>query len=316
MMISIIVAAYNVEKYISKTIDSVLKQTCAKWELIVINDGSTDRTRDIVTSYLTNDKIKLVNQENHGLSFSRNVGIKMAKGNYLWFVDGDDYIESDAIEVLIKKVQDFKLPDIIYFNYNEIINGIKVRRNVSFFKNIYLTYNPSACFKIYNHNLFLKNGYKFSDTMYEDLELSTIMLLDNHIVCEIDDYLYNYVIHDSSFLHSKEFNKKKDDIYNVMNRIIIYQNESNKYLIEFIYIYHLLYSFSLNLLQYDAGIYKKRIYKSILIIKNDFANWRMNPYYRQMHFKDKIIINLLWYKILFIPKFLVKLKHLLKKYRK
>ena len=98
-LVSIIINVYNGEKYIAKCLESVLNQTYTHLEILIINDGSTDDTLKICQSY-TDNRIRIINQENMGLSLSRNVGIDNAHGDYLYFVDADDWIESDTIEYL------------------------------------------------------------------------------------------------------------------------------------------------------------------------------------------------------------------------
>ncbi|MBS5037337.1 MAG: glycosyltransferase family 2 protein [Fusobacterium sp.] len=96
---SVIIPCYNVEKYISKTIESVLNQTFNNFELILINDGSKDKTREILEFYEKQDKrIKVINKVNEGVSKTRNLGIELAKGEYLYFLDGDDCIENSLLE--------------------------------------------------------------------------------------------------------------------------------------------------------------------------------------------------------------------------
>lgn len=96
-LVSIIIPVYNVEDYIGECLNSVLRQSYKNLEIIVIDDGSTDNSREIVRQLSKSDqRITLIEQENHGVSFARNVGIKRAKGDYLMFVDGDDWLEKDA----------------------------------------------------------------------------------------------------------------------------------------------------------------------------------------------------------------------------
>ena len=93
---SIIVPCYNVEKYIEKTIKSILTQTFDDFELILVNDGSTDKTKNILDEYFQKDKrINVINKKNSGVSEARNEGIKIAVGKYIYFLDGDDYITND-----------------------------------------------------------------------------------------------------------------------------------------------------------------------------------------------------------------------------
>ena len=97
--ISVIIPVYNGEKYIQRCVDSVLNQTYSDIEIIVINDGSTDNTENILKSY---SNIVLINKENEGVSKARNTGLSLAKGDYVYFCDADDYLEKNAFEILIK----------------------------------------------------------------------------------------------------------------------------------------------------------------------------------------------------------------------
>ncbi|AVQ26780.1 glycosyltransferase family 2 protein [Fusobacterium ulcerans] len=114
---SIIVPCYNVEKYIEKTIKSILTQTFDDFELILVNDGSTDKTKNILDEYFQKDKrINVINKKNSGVSEARNEGIKIAVGKYIYFLDGDDYITNDFLSEtaeILKKEE----PDILFFSY-------------------------------------------------------------------------------------------------------------------------------------------------------------------------------------------------------
>lgn len=98
--VSVIVPAYNSKNYINACVDSLLAQTYPSVEIIVVNDGSTDETRDILLSY--GDKIRLIDQENQGVSTARNHGLSEATGDYLLFVDSDDFIDANYIEKMVK----------------------------------------------------------------------------------------------------------------------------------------------------------------------------------------------------------------------
>lgn len=102
VLISIIIPVYNVEDYLERCLDSIIHQSYKNIEIIVINDGSTDSSLKILEKYaLKNSRIIIVNQENKGLSGARNIGVEKAIGDYIWFVDGDDFIDNDACERLI-----------------------------------------------------------------------------------------------------------------------------------------------------------------------------------------------------------------------
>lgn len=100
-IVSIVMPAYNVEKYIAASIDSIIKQTYKNWELIIVNDGSTDTTPEIITAYAAIDsRIKIINQENKGVASARNAGLNHAKGKYISFLDSDDYYHPEYISLM------------------------------------------------------------------------------------------------------------------------------------------------------------------------------------------------------------------------
>ena len=108
MKVSVIIPVYNVENYIEKCLESVINQTIDEIEIIVVNDGSTDLSKERINKYLNKykDKIKYLEKENGGLSSARNYGMKFATGEYIAFLDGDDYIELDAYQKMYEKAKE------------------------------------------------------------------------------------------------------------------------------------------------------------------------------------------------------------------
>lgn len=120
-LISIIVPVYNAENLIKKTIDSVVEQTYINWELILINDGSKDNTESIIKTYIeNNNKIKYLYQDNLGPSAARNKGLEYVKGEYLTFVDADDFIDKKYLEKLYQPIKNNKKPDLVCAGYKEL----------------------------------------------------------------------------------------------------------------------------------------------------------------------------------------------------
>ena len=119
-VISVIVAIYNIEAYLEKCIDSIVNQSYSKLEIILVNDGSTDSSGAICQSYAEKDsRIKVTNKPNGGLSSARNTGLDCASGDYIAFVDGDDFLDQDMYEQMLKKLDEHQA-DIVECSYREI----------------------------------------------------------------------------------------------------------------------------------------------------------------------------------------------------
>lgn len=122
LKISVIVPVYNVEKYLKQCLDSIVNQTYKNLEIIIVNDGTKDNSMKIVEEYLQDKRIKVINKENGGLSSARNIGIKEATGDYISFIDSDDYISLNMYEDLVKNING---EDIIIFNYSRLDDKTK-----------------------------------------------------------------------------------------------------------------------------------------------------------------------------------------------
>ena len=110
MKLSIVIPVYNTEEYIRQCIDSVINIKNIETEIIAVNDGSTDRTKDILEEYTENDdRIKVITQENQGASAARNTGIKASTGDYIYFLDSDDWVDTVSFEKIIRQLEnDYK----------------------------------------------------------------------------------------------------------------------------------------------------------------------------------------------------------------
>lgn len=113
MKLSFVIPIFNIEKYLPKCLDSILSQEFSDYEIICVNDGSTDNSVKILEQY-AQDKIVIINKTNEGQGVARNVGLEKATGDYIWFVDGDDWIEENCLSNIVKEL-DAKGPDILIF---------------------------------------------------------------------------------------------------------------------------------------------------------------------------------------------------------
>lgn len=188
--ISVIVPIYNVEPYLKDCLDSLERQSFKDFEVIMINDGSTDNSAKIAAEYTKrNINFKLVNRKNGGLSAARNTGIEHATGKYIFFLDSDDYIKDNALIILYKKSEAENL-DIIHFVSDKLVNSENVhvwkiesgpRYNGSYpntysgieMLNLFAIYNdeahPSCCMVFIRRDLIIHNNLKFYEgIIHED----------------------------------------------------------------------------------------------------------------------------------------------------
>ena len=131
--ISVIIPVYNVEEYLEACLDSVICQTFTDIEVICVDDKSTDTSLDIINKYSQRDKrVKCIqNKQNHGLSFTRNVGIKAAKGEYIFFLDSDDEIVKDALEKLYK-IANAKNYQMVFFDFVNLYESEQLENSLSY----------------------------------------------------------------------------------------------------------------------------------------------------------------------------------------
>ena len=203
--VSIIVSAYNAEKNIEQCINSIENQTYKDIEIIIINDGSKDNTQKISENLKKIYKnIIVVNQENKGVSQSRNTGIDKATGEYIMFVDSDDFIEKNMIETILKnKENDLTISNYKrYYGKDKIINNIEIDEKIynkeEFLENFWNLYNTylinSPCFRIYRKDIIVLNEIKFNPKyeLGEDLIFNLEYLNYCNKICVINKYLYNY----------------------------------------------------------------------------------------------------------------------------
>lgn len=227
---SIIIPCYNVEKYISKTIDSVLSQIFDKFELILINDGSKDKTKEIIEVYEKQDKrIKVINKINEGVSKTRNLGIELAKGEYLYFLDGDDCIENNLLENANLTLKNKKI-DMFSFGY-DVKNELKFKSYSNqkyngqiFNSKEFLRYflkreiSQSICSFIIKKKVI--ENLKFNSKLItgEDLDFQMKLLLENDFKIFYDFSLYfHYMKRENSATTRKEIPFKNLETLDSLN---------------------------------------------------------------------------------------------------
>lgn len=254
-LISIIVPIYNVEDYLRECLDSIQKQTYPNFECIMINDGSTDNSKQIAEEYLVDSRFKLINQSNQGLSSARNTGIKHlnADSSFVSFVDSDDYIYPDFLETLIEHIEDDA--DIIEGMIECFHDEIKVD-NVShnFEKKILITKDDklgklafnelrvSVFPKLFRKSLLTEDFFP-KGWIFEDLAVVPELVSNSRKWIKLPNVIYGYRIRPSS-ITTKEFSEEKLDVFKIFEKYdLFFKDESDvtKLLVEKIKYLHLNY---------------------------------------------------------------------------
>lgn len=296
---SIIIPVYNIENYISKCINSILKQNYSNYEIIVVNDGSTDGSVDVVNK-IKSDKIKLVNKQNGGLSSARNEGLKYTTGDYIWFIDGDDYIEENSLGILKKYIEEKKY-DVISFRYNKEYPKTKILQIDNIDINDSKQYplvNTSACTKIFRSEFYIKNNFTFTEgRIYEDLSLIPFIMCKAQNVKFIEESLYNYIFRDNSIMNtSKKFKKNRDDKFFAIDTLYsLFKNEKinkeYKEELEYLTIKHLLLVYSTEIFPFKSSIYKQRCINVLEYLNKINPKWYKNKYLEKSAIATRIYVS-------------------------
>lgn len=224
-LISIIVPIYNVEKYIKKCINSIINQTYSNLEIILVDDGSLDACPQICDEYSKRDKrIRVLHKKNGGLSDARNAGLEIASGQYVGFVDSDDYIEIDMYELLLKSCiqHDVQIAICGRKTVKEdgtVINVSNVLENEIVFSPeeaisrllVWNNCDSAAWDKLYRRELFSDIRYPYGK-VHEDLNVTCRLFSRCKGIVQIPVAKYNYLIRDDSICR-RPFNDHRLDLY-------------------------------------------------------------------------------------------------------
>lgn len=293
-LVSIIVPVYNIEKYISKCIESVLSQTFKDWELILVDDGSTDNSGKICDEYaLKDNRIKVIHKENEGVTATRDKGVKEAQGEFLFFIDGDDYITDNALELLINKQKENDA-DLVKGNISQVHpdGEIITTMNYShepltitgedFIEYIIGKYFWCLAGTLVKKNL-LNNIFIPSITSGEDL-IYLLQIAYKSKTCHIfNEIIYYYVRHESSRTITDSKNKISTGrnmlyiSYNLQYLFHIYNfNVLNKYAIILLIVEHFNFIKDIS----KDTLSKEVINKSkLFVFKHYFLHFKMHLHF-------------------------------------
>jgi len=289
--VSIIVPVYNVEKYLSVCLDSLINQTFNEIEIICVNDGSTDNSLSILKQYQKKDeRIRIINQKNQGLSHSRNVALKYAKGDYILYVDSDDWLDLNTVKdsYQVAKMYDLDLLIFLLINYDESKDELY---EDGYYNNIWFPskYDDktfsfdeisqytfilacSAVSKLYKRDLLLKNNMKFPKGLYfEDNPFHCESLICSEKIRILRKHFYYRRRRNNSI--TSDADEKYFDTIPISNLVIDAFKKYDVYekYIELLLnrkIRYLIYCYNLILDQYKKD-YLKLIYNDFKKIKSD-----------------------------------------------
>jgi glycosyltransferase involved in cell wall biosynthesis len=261
MLISIIIPIYNSEKYLEECLNSVLNQTYKNIEVLLINDGSTDESKKICEEYCKKySNIKLINNINEGVSKARNKGLKLAKGEYVFFCDSDDIMHPRQLEKLSTNLKSTN-SELSVCSFSEFVNNVEFEKNKNFKLEEILNkdkmletiisdrkYSGFLWNKLFKLDIIKMKSHLFFDekiSINEDQIFILEYIIRIKKMCITDEKLYNYRQNPSSVLHKKFSDNKitailaREKIYNLCKKITINEkiNEKNWNILMQTYVY-------------------------------------------------------------------------------
>lgn len=303
IQLSIIIPVYNVEKYLRKCLDSVLDQDLSNYEVIIVNDGSTDGSESIINEYTDKygERIKAYKKENGGLSSARNYGVPYAQGEYICFLDSDDYVEKNHYRKMYDLAKndnaDLVVSDFEYVweNKNQpnlYKNGIEYV-NESLNKCMFLS--PLFSWnKMYRKKLFSDLGCKYPEGLwYEDIPVTLLYASNSKKISHLKEKGFNYLQRSTSIMGSSYSPKMKDifiefeNIYNDFkqkNLFNIYRDE-----LEYLFIEHFLIYGAFRFLRTDH--YKELMSEAFEFVDKHFPNYKNNKYLYTLGKKNNLFLK-------------------------
>lgn len=308
MRFSIIVPVYNVEDYLQLCIDSILANDCSDCEILLVDDGSTDKVSPRLcdeNAARHPDLIRVIHQENKGPGGARNTGLEAARGDYVFFVDSDDTIALNALKRLSEEI-DRTHADIYTFHMaSHDGTGPKTPMKVSICEGsvIRLADHPEALLsipaiwaRIWRRDLFTHMDIRFPDRVWigEDLRTTTKLLASASTIAMLSDTLYFYLVRPGSIMQSKNVMRNKDMITSIDETVKWFKEQGmyDSYQNELCYmaVDHLLLATTVRVLKTDHHSPLTRDIQEYVV--TTFPNYRKNPYVQSMSTMRKILLFL------------------------
>lgn len=303
MKLSIIVPMYNVENYIQQCLDSLVMQTCKDFEIIVVNDGSTDEGPKIVEKMVEQypHRIQLLHKRNGGLSDARNYAIPFATGEYITFLDSDDYVDVTLYEKMINLMDqgfDVVVTNIEYF-YEDgspswVMKGLSPWKCDSLAKQALLS-PMFAWNKMYKAKFFKEDGYQYPlNTWYEDIPVTVPIFASTELIGFLDETLIHYRQREGSIMSVTKSERLKE-IFGVMqlvrdemkslNCMELYFDE-----IEYLHIEHLRLYGMFRFIR--SPLFSELYDLAESTMRQEFPNWKRNKYIKNVGFKNRLFLRM------------------------
>lgn len=293
--VSIVVPVYNVEDYLEKCVDSIIGQTYQNLEIILVDDGSNDSSGVICDQLkLKYNRIQVVHKVNGGLSSARNSGMEVATGEYMLFIDSDDYIKENTVERCVEAALENQA-DLVVFDMEYLYDDgtVTFASGGSFTKGnmrenpdlIYI--NNSACNKMIHRSL-LKN-FSFPIGMwYEDLASIPLLVSKAKCIVKVDEPFYVYYQRTNSIAHSSD--PRIFDVYRAIDRV---QKEIDSS-IRSLYLIHGLDLTTLRIKEFsDCKMAVGYLKQNMKLLNEYYPQWRKDPLLKTYSFKKKVIFKLM-----------------------
>lgn len=309
--VSVIVPVYNAEKYLQKCLDTLVNQTLDRIEIIAVNDCSPDNSLEILKNYQSKygDKFQIINSPvNLKQGGARNLGIKKARGEYIGFVDPDDYVALDMFEKMYKVAKENEA-DIVTCDYFEVIGEEKIYRvndlpegniNKEVLKKILQRkYGWELWQQIYKKNLFIDNNIQFSENLYvTDLEIGGLIIMYANKINKVKEPLYYYVKHENATTSFKLNDKKIYDLITISDKRLQHFKNRNFYNefkeeLDYVYFWHVgVVSVFRCVNNFSKPQYNK-IEELKMKLKYTIPDIKNNYYYKKSNIGVKILYFLL-----------------------
>lgn len=298
--VTVIVPIYNVEKYLARCIDSLVNQTLNEIEIVLVNDGTKDSSGKIAMQYAKQYKEKIIylEKENGGLSDARNYGLAYAKGEYIAFLDSDDYIEKDAYEKMYEKA---KLENADYVECDFIWEYPNKKRKDKCYqynnkKEMLAFARVVAWNKLIKREIIEENNIRFPKGLrYEDIEFTYKLIPHLNKICYVDQCFIHYIQRKNSIANVQ--NEKTAEIFEILDNVIRYYKEKNLFEeyrneLEYNYARYLLCSSLKRICKIGNKQTRKRLIRQTWSKLNiEFPEWKENKILKDVHIKKNIYMK-------------------------